>query len=193
MRRGATPVAIALALLSGCAPALPSFAGGRTVPDDRSDLLLGGAVRVNPDVDLGLDVSGANLRASARGQVREGTVRFIGGISGFGGAVLDPGAAGRLGVSLPLTLAVDLFSVVELWLGVRASLEHVFGDLDPGALTLTGLRTGGVLGLAVGFRRIHVLLELGVDHEYWFGRLGGVDFERNGVAFTPAFALRIRI
>jgi hypothetical protein len=57
---------------------------------------------------------------------------------------------------------------------------------------LSAFRAGAFLGLAVGIRRVHVLAELAADYEYWRGALGGVAIERQGLALTPGFALRIR-
>ncbi|MFK7985472.1 MAG: hypothetical protein AB8I08_05535 [Sandaracinaceae bacterium] len=219
---------LALPLAMGCAPALPTLSGGRTTPNNRTDLALGGAVRVpvgdlvaqpgveadrllaasasggavpvamvrrgvSPDVDLGVETAGTTLRLSARGRVRLGMFNLVAGLVPHVGLVDDPIEAGRLGVSIPVVLSLDVLSVAEAWLGVRGTLEHAFGELEGAALTVTGVRGGGVLGLAVGFRRFHVLLELGIDYERWFGALGDTEIEREGVVLTPAFAVRLRL
>jgi hypothetical protein len=227
-------LACAVLAIGGCAPALPSFAGGRTVPAGRSDLALGGAIRVpvgglvasepgddsdrllafggpggvapaafvrhglGPNADLGAEVTGSSAHFTLRGQLRlPSGLRVVAGLAPHVGYVGGDGDAVRAGGTIPLVLAIDLFSIYELWLGVRVGLEHVVGDLGPdGALesvSLTGLRTGGVVGLAVGFRRVWVLVELAVDHELWTGSLGDNPIERNGVVLTPAFAFRLRL
>lgn len=212
----------------GCAPALPTLSGGRTTPNNRTDLALGGAVRVpvgdlvaqpgleadrllaasapggavpvamvrrgvSPDVDLGVETSGTTVRMSARGRLRLDMFNLVAGVVPHGGLVDDPVEAGRLGVTIPVVLSLDVLSVAEAWLGIRGTLEHAFGELDGDPLAVTGVRGGGVLGLAVGFRRFHVLLELGVDYERWFGSLGDTDIDREGLVLTPAFAVRLRL
>lgn len=225
--RGQVGLGLILTYLVGCAPALPTLSGGRTTPDDRTDLALGGAIRVpvgdlaaqpveadrvlrsaaaggavpvamvrhgvSPDIDLGVESAGTTLRLSARGQLDLGTVGLMAGVVPHIGLAEDPAEAGRLGVSLPLVLAVDVLSVAEAWLGVRGTVEHAFGQLDGDALSVTGVRAGGVVGLAVGFRRFHVLLELGVDYERWIGELADREIDRDGVVLTPAFAFRLRL
>jgi hypothetical protein len=164
-----------------------------------------GAVRVgvSDDVDLGLVVSSASGRAELRWGTRLGQLRAHVGLAGFGGyAVTNADANGaqgsgwRAGALLPLTLAFDVAGILEAWIGARFAFERVEGELGPGALgarsALWGLRGGGVVGLALGFRRVHFLAELAVDGEHWSGQNGGVSLERAGVALTPAFALRIR-
>lgn len=230
--RGAATVGLAV-VLAGCAPALPSLLGGRTTPEDRTDLALGGAVRVpvgemvpegvdvsdellrltsvggvvpvafvrhgvTRDVDLAVEAAGSTLRLGVRGQLRlpRGLV-LMAGLTPHVGAAVDDGAAVRFGGSLPVGLAIDLFSLIEAWLAARVAVEHAVGEVGSSAAarsaSVTGLRTGGVVGIAVGFRRVHVLLELGVDHELWLGSVGDTSIGRTGVVLTPAFALRIRL
>lgn len=224
---------LALALVSGCAPALPTFTGGRTTPSDRTDIALGGAVRVpvgelvpegtdpsdellrlssvggvapvafvrhglTEDVDLDVQAAGSTLRIGVRGQLRlPSGLRLVAGLTPHVGAAYDDGRMVRFGGALPIALAIDLFSVVEAWIGARLVVEHATGELGQDAsargASVTGIRSGGVVGLAVGFRRVHVLVELGVDHELWLGEIGDTSIERSGVALTPAFALRIRL
>jgi hypothetical protein len=227
---------LALAVLAaGCAPAMPSFTGGRTVPADRSDLALGAAVRVpvgdmvaapddgtdadeligfgapggvapvafvrhglTDDVDLGVEAAGSSLLLSLRGQLRHRSgLRLIGGVAPYVGLVHDDGTAVRAGGALPIGIAFDAFSVLEAWLGARIAVEHVTGEMGPDAAaqsaSLTGLRAGGVVGIAAGFRRLHVLVELGVDYEHWTGALADSSIERSGVVLTPGFALRLRL
>lgn len=234
--RGRTLAVLAWGVLvsvaSGCAPSLPSFAGSRTTPADRTDVLLGMAARVptgdlasdaslalagpgglapagvvrvgvSPEVDVGMVVSGASGRLEARYGTRLGQLRAHIGVAGFGGyAVTDPDANGaqgsgwRAGGFVPLTLAFDVAGILEAWIGARLAFERVEGDLGPSALGARtdawGLRGGGVIGLALGFRRVHVLAELAVDGEHWSGHVGTTSFERAGVSLTPAFGARVR-
>ncbi|MFN7697032.1 MAG: hypothetical protein ACK6CU_13775 [Deltaproteobacteria bacterium] len=216
----------------GCAPSLPAFAGSRTTPDGRVDVVLGMAGRlptgelaagdalslagpsgiapaagvrvgVAEDVDVGLVVSSASGRAELRWGGRVGPLRAHVGLAGFGGYAVtgldENGAQGsgwRAGALVPLTLAFDVAGILEAWLGARVALERVEGALGPPSLGVRsaawGLRGGGVVGLALGFRRVHVLAELAIDGEHWSGQNGASPFERAGVALTPAFALRVR-
>lgn len=223
------------AALTGCAPAMPTFMGGRTVPEGRSDLALGAAMRVpvgemvatpesgadadgllgfgapggvapvafarhglNEEMDLGVEAAGSNLRVSFRGQVPLGTgLRLVGGIVPHVGWLEEDGSALQVGGTLPIGIAVDALSLLEAWLAARVGVDHITGerreDTAAQSARLTGLRVGGVVGLAVGFRRLHVLAELGVDHELWDGNLGDTPVERSGVVLTPAFAVRLRL
>lgn len=177
------------------------------VPDDDQRLLAFGApsgvaptafVRhgLNDSLDLGVEASGSSLRASLRGRVELGSLaHLVIGLAPHAGAVYDggDGAAFRGGALVPIAITVDLFGLYEVWLGARAGIEHVSGELDEREVSLSGLRTGGVIGLAAGFRRFHVLIELAVDHELWWGSIGGGSVERSGISLTPAFALRLRL
>jgi len=130
-----------------------------------------------------------------RGQISiAGLANLMAGVAPHVGVVHDGSTAVRAGGTVPLVLGLDLLSVLEVWVGVRGALEYIGGDLADGtALSLTGVRAGGVVGLATGFRRLHVLIELGVDHELWTGELGGAAVERNGLVLVPAFAVRLRL
>jgi len=177
------------------------------LPDDDQRLLAFGApsgaapaafVRhgLTDELDLGVEASGSSLRASLRGRVSLGSLaNLVIGVTPHAGAVYDggDGAAFRGGALVPIAITLDLFSLYEVWIGARAGIEHVSGELGDRAVSLNGLRTGGVIGLAVGFRRFHVLAELAVDHELWWGSLGAEAIERSGVSLTPAFAVRLRL
>lgn len=155
-------------------------------------------------VDLGVLIAGTTGRLELRGSTRlSPTLRVIGGVSGYGGYLTrdqDPEGAGeafRAGALVPLVLAMDLGGVVEAWGGLRLGYEHVGGTVRPDAMLATSgeadaFRGGLVVGLAFGLLRIHALIELAADYEYWAGQLGGVRFERQGIALVPGFAIRAR-
>ena len=217
----------ALALIA-CAPTFPSFAGGRTTPRGRTDLALGAAIRVpvgdladEPtlvpvasggvapgasvrhgvarDIDLGLEVSGAAARAHLRLALGAGLVHLVTGLAPHVGLGHEGGELFRVGGTIPILLAVNVLSIYEVWIGLQLGVEHLFGQAGTDSISMTGLRTGGVVGLAVGFRRFHVLVELGIDHELWTGSVSDVPgaasrpVERNGLVLTPAFGLRLRL
>jgi hypothetical protein len=218
--RGCAVACIAIAL--GCAPAAPLLSGGRTVPRDRTELMLGAAIRVpvgdlvpelpddnalayaapggvaplgsvrhgiDPNVDLGIDVVGSTLRGLVRGQLSLGSVSLILGVMPEIGVMSADTTSIRAGALGSAVIGIDITSLYEAWIGVRVGLEHLAGE----GVGMSGLRTGGVVGIAAGFRRFHVLVELAVDHEYWWGTRDDISIERNGLSLTPAFALRLRL
>lgn len=154
--------------------------------------------------DLGVLVAGPNGRLELRTSVRLGTMaRFTAGISGYGGGITREatdaegrGDGYRVGALLPLVFALDLGGIFEAWGGVRLGFEHVGGQIVTGDIVdrghATAFRGGLVVGLAVGFRRVHALLELAADYEYWRGQLSSVSFERQGIALVPGFGIRVR-
>ena len=154
--------------------------------------------------DLGVLVAGTTGRIELRLSHRvNAVVRVIGGVSGYGGYVQrgdDPEGRGegfRAGALVPLVLSLDMGGVFEAWGGLRLGYEHVAGTVRPDAAPAmdgeaNAFRGGLVVGLAVGLTRIHALIELAADYEYWRGQLAGSDFERQGIALVPGFALRAR-
>lgn len=155
--------------------------------------------------DLGLLVAGTMARADFRNEtlLKDGSSRsaLVVGISPYGGWIAEDGAraaGGRAGLEVPFTYGVEIGGVYEFWLGGRASGEWVKGDFERGdAQTLQsgfGIRVGPVIGMALGIRRFHALVELTAAYEHW--SIGGVDggrLRRNGVALIPGFALRLRL
>jgi hypothetical protein len=148
---------------------------------------------LSDDVDLGVEVAGSSLRGNLRGQIALGSIAhvMIGAVPSVG-ALYDGsgGVAFRGGGTVPVAITIDASGLYELWVGARVGLEHVAGELSGRSVDLSGLRTGGVIGMGVGFRNLHLLVELAVDHELWWGSLGDSSVQRNGIALTPAFALR---
>lgn len=154
--------------------------------------------------DLGVLIAGTTGRIELRGALRLSSIlRFVGGVSGYGGYVVredDPEGRGdgfRAGALVPLVFSLDLGGVIEAWGGFRLGYEHVGGTVRPDpALVMSGdanaFRGGLVVGLAIGLMRIHALVELAADYEYWRGQLAGAVFERQGIALVPGFAIRAR-
>lgn len=159
--------------------------------------------------DLGVLAAGTLFRLELRKErvLDEDTTRpsFVYGVAPFAGYVgpaeEGDGQGHRLGLELPIAYAVEFGGVYEAWVGARAAVERVHGDFfsDPGTggslegATGLGVRGGAVLGVSLGFRRVHTLLELTGSYERWWVEHAGQDLDRGGFVLTPAFALRIRI
>lgn len=177
------------------------------LPEDDEQLLAFGAPSgaapvvfarhgLSEELELGVEAAGSSLRGNLRGRFPLGSMASLMiGVVPHVGLVsdLDGADALRAGGLVPITLGLEVFSLYEAWIGVRVGLEHVTGELGGRSVGLSGLRTGGVVGLGVGFRRLMVLVELAIDHELWWGSLGDTAIERNGLALTPAFAVRLRL
>jgi hypothetical protein len=157
-------------------------------------------------LDLGLMAAGTLFRLELRREhvIAEGTTRptFLYGLApyaGYVGSRDDQGQGNRLGLELPLAYAVELGGVYEVWAGARFAVERIHGEFfrtDAGAqvgATGFGLRGGAVLGMALGFRRVHTLIELTASYERYWVEHGGQSLDRGGFVLTPAFALRVRI
>ncbi|MGB8224467.1 MAG: hypothetical protein WCF10_17880, partial [Polyangiales bacterium] len=154
--------------------------------------------------DLGLMVSGSTVQAVARYErvLQEGTSRssLILGLAPFGGWIPDrdqSGSGGRVGFELPFVYGVDIGGIYEVWLGARASGQYVFGDFQVSGSAQkasgAGVQIGPVIGMALGVRRFHVLIELTTAYEYWFIDHAGVSLNRGGFALIPGFGLRLRL
>lgn len=89
----------------------------------------------------------------------------------------------------------------SLWLGPRAGFEHVTVEAltsEPKSVTLgapplrleaTRWHAGGVLGVATGFRRVHVALEAAVAYQSVSGTYNGDGVTVRGLTITPATAI----
>jgi hypothetical protein len=153
--------------------------------------------------DLGLMVSGATVRAEIRHErvLAEGTTRkaLVVGMAPYGGWIPDrdqSGGGGRVGFEVPFAFGVEIGGIYELWLGARGSGEYVFGDFQVAGseqrASGAGLRAGPVIGMALGIRRIHVLVELTAAYEHWFIDHAGTSLDRGGFVLIPGFGVRLR-
>lgn len=98
----------------------------------------------------------------------------------------------RVGALVPVGIGLAIGGIFEAWGSVRLGAEYVNGSVGITSGDAWVLRSGLALGLGVGFRRVHLLVELAVDFEHVRGQLGGASIERSGIVLTPAAALRIR-
>ncbi|MGD8318315.1 MAG: hypothetical protein PVH21_18595 [Myxococcales bacterium] len=158
---------------------------------------------IGRDWDLGLMVSGTTVRAEARyaRTLREGTARssLIVGLAPYGGWIPardQSGSGGRVGFEVPFAYGVDVGGIYEIWAGARVSGEAVFGDFQimgsQARASGGGVRAGPVIGMALGVRRIHVLVELTAAYEHWFIDHAGTSLDRGGFVLIPGFGLRFR-
>lgn len=199
---GTTPGRRTDALLGGAAR-VPLGSGGQLT---REDALAGGvtpaaAVRhgLRRGLDLGILASGTDAAFSLRAEhvLLEGSTRrvFLYGARAYGGAIVarregdDRGY--RLGVDMPLLLALDVGGLYEGFFGLRAGLEHLSAESGVAEKRGVVFRAGPSLGFGLGLRRVHGMIELGVGVEARSGSLGRAD-GRVGGYLLPAFALRLR-
>jgi hypothetical protein len=194
------------ALLSSCAAAVPTFSGGRTTPESRADLGLGGAALVPVEdseggvvpaaffryglargLDAGLVYAGSagklelryELYADDADTLRPG---FLIGFAGLGGGAED---FARAGGELFGFFVMDATSLLELWVGPRVRLEAWLGDE-----VLVFGSAGGTIGIAAGFRSVHALIEVTVAYDFF---AGDDALDRGYLSVMPAFALRFRL
>lgn len=146
----------------------------------------------------GLTITGATARVEVLGEMPISPfARVIAGVAPYGGYAVSKAGEQvsdgyRLGALAPLAIALSAGGILEAWLGARVGAEHAEGTIVTRPGHLSAFRAGAFVGLGVGFRRVHALLELAADYEYWRGALAGQPVERQGLALTPSFALRIR-
>jgi hypothetical protein len=89
----------------------------------------------------------------------------------------------------------------EAWGGVRGGYDSVSiseltsipnaGDFGNAPYALSGTRVwgGGLVGVAMGFRHVHVALELDAAYQHVSGSFNGTNASVDGVALTPGSAL----
>ena len=153
--------------------------------------------------DFGLMVSGTTVRVEARYErvLQEGTTRssLVVGLAPYGGWIPDrdeSGRGGRVGFEVPFVYGAEIGGIYEIWIGARGSGEYVFGDFQLSGSEQRasggGLRFGPVIGMALGVRRIHALVELTTAYEYWFIDHAGTSLDRGGFVLIPGFGIRLR-
>jgi hypothetical protein len=172
--------------------------------------LVGARVGTGAQVEVGLAYTGRALRADVRrsfdlsGHVAlsigaGGTAAIVGRQDG---SSLPNVALGRVhgwGGDVPLLLGyTSEAGLYSLWVGARGGWEHIDSDdvSDPGApagpaiaITATRAWGGGLIGLAAGFRHVHVAVELDVCYSSVTGEYSTVHAEVAGWTLAPAAAL----
>ena len=156
------------------------------------------------DWDAGLMVAGTTARASFRKErlLVDGSTRsaLVFELAPYGGAIVgegDSGSGARIGIDVPIVYGIEFGSLYEFSFGPRLGLEYAWGDFAIGTekqhASALGLKGGLVLGMAIGVRRIHAIVEITAAWEQWFAEQGGESLNRGGIVLTPAFAMRLRL
>ncbi|MEZ4288393.1 MAG: hypothetical protein R3A47_09675 [Polyangiales bacterium] len=174
------------------------------------------------DWDLGVVWAGTTGRLDVRKErrVQEGIDQrvWLFSIAPYAGWIGNEDASGkgyRVGLDAPILYAAEIGGLYEFWIGPRFGAEYAagdfaFGDVSAGGAAAGGaaaggagaarvnmsawvLKSGATLGMALGFRRIHAIIELTAAWEQCFGTQRGESLRRGGMVLTPAFAMRVRL
>jgi hypothetical protein len=170
---------------------------------------VGARIGVTGDNEAGLAFTGRALRIDARHVFESGPLAFS---VGAGGNVVwrnvDPVSEGsstlfhvRSGYGFDVPLLVGWQSdagVVTVWGGARGGIETIGATVTTRAelpmvfvtdVDLLRRYAGGVMGLSMGFRHVHVALELDVLYQAVTGKLLDVDVKVDGLTLAPAGGL----
>ncbi len=181
------------AVIAALAPGVAPFVGMR--------IGLGG------DNEVGLSYTGRFLRLDARHAFENGPWAFSVGAGGHGTinssnrsnapeTAPSPPSARSYGFDVPLLVGWRSDAgIVSLWGGARGGLARVdapgSSGLRPDTLQLTHWRAGAVAGLTMGFRHVHVAVELESAYHGLKGTSGDAKVEVNGFSLTPAGGLLV--
>jgi hypothetical protein len=182
---------------AGIAPDLSPIAGAR--------------VGVGAGFEGGLMYTGRGVRADLRKAFNVGNpshwavsvgVGIDGALSGRQTTALNGiDNANLLGIGADVPVLLGWHSTAGLyyfWVGARVQYEHDTiqprSKESPSTMAdLVGDRVGvsGLVGIAIGFRHVHVALELEAGYAYLTGSFGGVQYTArvDGLVLTPASAL----
>ena len=173
---------------------------------------LAARVGVGDHFEGGLAYTGRGARIDLRRSLDRKNMSLSVGIGGSGvfygrqgGSALPNVDLGQLhgyGADVPLlagwTFGQDTYM---LWLGVRGGWEHVNVDLvrsEPKAVTLgvppislsaDRYYAGGLVGLAVGFRHVHVAIEVDAAYQAISGSYNQTQATVTGVTLAPGTAM----
>lgn len=172
-----------------------------------------GRVGIDGQNEAGLTYAGRSIRLDARHAFDLG--RDWAMSLGLGGSALvprrdveggpegaDEATAYGPGVDVPLLFGTHAGAgIYTLWAGPRVGFQHLTGSVDAGvvdatrppgtSLPLEGTHVwaGGVLGVRVGFRHLHVALELDAAWHHGQGSVGDVQASFDQVSVAPAGGL----
>ena len=115
---------------------------------------------------------------------------------------VDLGQLRGYGLDLPLLVGWDSAAgIYQAWAGVRGGWDHtsieivrsepkpVTGQNAPISLAATRFYGGGLVGFAIGFRHVHVALELDVAYMHVDGAYNATQTSIDGIAISPASAI----
>ncbi len=203
---------LASSSVPGAAGTNPTYAKGALV----SALLgpglapvAGARVGIGHGAEAGLVYTGRGARIDARATVDRGAVTYSAGVgvsAAFYGAqdgdsLPNMTLSGLHGYGADVPLLVGWQSAAGLykvWGGARGGFEHaqvsdLTSDGASGAapISLSGTRYwgGGLLGLSVGFRHVHVAFEIDVAYVAANGEYNQTHVSISGVTLAPATAL----
>ncbi len=200
----------------GVTPTDAAFAQGALVAASVAPGLapvVGARAGVGFQAEGGIMYTGRAIRVDARRSfdLSESWSLSVG--AGGSGAIYDRGTAGALpgvdlshlhgwGADVPVLVGYESAGELYMfWCGGRAGWEHVdigVETSEPGSATLgaspvslaaTRFWGGGVLGGAIGFRHVHVAMELDVSYATVTGDFGGTHAQVSGVTLAPSSAL----
>lgn len=169
-------------------------------------------VGVGDAFEGGLSYTGRAARVDARRSFDDGPWSLSAGLGVSaalygrqGGADLpnvDLAALRGYGADLPLLVGWESDAgLYKIWLGPRAGFEHVTVESvrsEPKSVTLGSppvrleamrWHAGGVLGIATGFRHVHVALEAAVSYQVVSGTYDAAEATVRGITLTPGTAL----
>lgn len=171
-------------------------------------------VGIDGDFEGGLAYTGRGVRLDGRRafELARGVALSagVGGSAAFYGRSdagplpgLDLGELRGYGADVPVLVGwVSEAGLYRVWAGVRGGYERVTVSrltaepklgfpAGPAELEADRFHGGGLVGLAAGFRRVHVAMELDAAYQSVSGRFGGASARIQGVSLTPATALWI--
>ena len=169
---------------------------------------VGARIGIEGQNEAGLAYTGRSVRLDFRHAFQLGG-RWALSVGAGGSAIIprlqgegqsDQGSAYGPGVDVPVVIGRDFADIYSVWLGPRAGYDHLRGSLssllvEPGvpeeSLELEGdhFWAGGLVGVKVGFRGIHVALEVDAAWHHGQGTLGDESASFDQVSITPAGAL----
>lgn len=168
-------------------------------------------VGLGAESEAGVSFLGRAVRADVRHSMRLAPHWDLS--AGIGGSAVVGGHEsahpdvdlGRLrggGADVPVMVGYESDGgLYSAWLGARAGWEQVSADDvrsetsdsgypgPPVSLSARRLWAGGLFGLAVGFRHVHVAMELDVAYANISGDLSGAHIDLTGLTVCPASAV----
>jgi hypothetical protein len=174
--------------------------------------LVGARVGLGSQFEAGLAYTGRSVRADARRAFglsqhwalsvgAGGTAVLYGRQAGDVLPNVDLGQLHGWGADLPVLVGYESDGgLYMVWAGARGGWEHVdigqvtsvpSGSAMPASVSLSATRfwAGGLLGVAAGFRHVHVALEIDIAYASVAGDYLGVHASVAGLALTPAGCL----